>query len=163
MGFAIAALAVCAGVLSYRYLPAVPGQQEPVDFIFPDTTGVERHVSEWKDKILIVNFWATWCPPCRKEMPEFVRLQNEYAANNVQFVGIAIDEIEPVAEYISTHKINYPILIGNDGGIELARELGNVIGALPFTVVIDRNGNIVYTQPGLFHRDKVVEVITPLL
>lgn len=166
MGFAIALLAAFAGVMSYRYLPAAPEQQtqqKPIDFAFPDTKGIAHHVSEWKDKILIVNFWATWCPPCREEMPEFVKLQNEFGGKGVQFIGIALEEVGPVAEYLDTFKINYPILIGNEGGTGLARELGNVIGALPFTVVIDRNGTIAHMHPGIFRRDKVIEVITPLL
>ena len=81
------------------------------EFSLPDTTGTIHSISEWQGKILVINFWATWCPPCLKEIPEFIQLQAEYADQNVQLIGIAIDEPELVDDYISFININYPILI----------------------------------------------------
>ncbi len=126
-------------------------------------SGDQRNVSEWQGKILVINFWATWCPPCRKEIPEFVALQEQYGDKGLQFVGIAIEDREPVSEYLNTIKINYPILIGGDKGIALAQQLGNIINAVPFTIVVNPQGQVIHRQPGEFSREKVLEIISPLM
>ena len=133
------------------------------DFNLPDVSGNQHSISEWQGKILVINFWATWCPPCRKEIPEFMALQEQYAAKGLQFIGIAIDDQEPVEEYLATTKINYPILIGGVTGIALAHQLGNSIDAVPFTLVVNRQGQIIHRHPGEFSREQIMEIITPLL
>jgi peroxiredoxin len=90
-------------------------------------------------------------------------LQEQYAAKGLQFIGIAIDDQEPVEEYLATTKINYPILIGGVTGIALAHQLGNVVDAVPFTLVVNQQGQIIHRQPGEFPREKIMEIITPLL
>ena len=87
----------------------------------PDVFGNIHSISEWQGKILIINFWATWCPPCRKEIPEFIALQEQYSAKGLQFIGIAIDDQDSVQEYLVSTKINYPMLIGGVTGIALAQ------------------------------------------
>lgn len=133
------------------------------EFDLPDLESNKHKLSEWNGKIVILNFWATWCPPCRKEIPEFVALQHEYGNKGLQFIGIAIEDKEPVEEFIDFVDINYPILIGGDGAIELAQKMGNRFGAVPFSVVIDRHGQIVHRQPGEFSKDDVIKTIEPLL
>ena len=108
----------------------------------PDTTGSQQSIAQWKGKVLVVNFWATWCVPCRDEMPEFVKAQREFGDRGVQFVGIAVDDVAKVRDFAAELGLNYPALIGGYGAIELSKSLGNRVGALPYTVFIDRAGRI---------------------
>jgi thiol-disulfide isomerase/thioredoxin len=128
----------------------------------PDLSGQPHTLAEWQGKILIINFWATWCPPCLKEIPEFIALQNEYADKNVQFIGIAVDEKQAVLDYNASAKINYPILIAGDAGIEMSKAWGNVISSIPFTVVLNSQGQIIYRQLGEINRQELLEIIHPL-
>ena len=157
--------ALAAGVLAQRYADPVSQVETTTaaEFNFPDLKGNKHKLSDWKNKVIILNYWATWCPPCRKEIPEFVTLQKEYGNKGLQFVGIAIEEKEPVEEFIDFIEINYPILIGGDPAIELAQQMGNGFGAVPFSVVINRQGQIVHRQPGEFSRDEIIRIIEPLL
>jgi len=162
----IAALLALGGGIMARGLLSSFEQTSPTslpDFNFPDVSGNLHSISEWQGKILVINFWATWCSPCRKEIPEFVALQNQYSAKGLQFIGIAIDEQEPVEEYLAATKINYPILIGSVTGIALAHQLGNQIDAVPFTLVVNQQGQIIHQHPGEFSSEQIMEIITPLL
>lgn len=125
--------------------------------------GMQQNLRQYQGKIIVLNFWATWCPPCRKEIPDFIALQEQYKAQGLQFIGIAVEDKEPVAEYIATTKINYPILLGGDNGITLAQQLGNSVGAVPYTLIVNRQGQIVYQHPGELSKEQLVAVITPLL
>jgi peroxiredoxin len=125
------------------------GEQRP-EFSLPDTDGVMRSVSEWDGKLLVINFWATWCPPCLEEIPAFVRLQDRYREQGVQFVGIALDSVENVREFMAEHAMNYPSLPGQGDAIELGKRYGNTVGALPYTVAVSRQGKVLLTHYGLF-------------
>lgn len=112
--------------------------------------GQWQNLSDWRGKILVVNYWATWCPPCRAEMPAFSRLYDKYKANGVQFVGIAIDGVDKVREFKASQKISYPLLIGTLDTMLGSATLGNSAQALPFTVIIDRNGALDTVKLGRF-------------
>ena len=114
----------------------------------PDADGRPQSLSQWNGKVLVVNFWATWCEPCREEMPRFIKLQDRYGNEGLQFVGIAIDQADKVKQFASDIHLNYPALLGGYGAIELSKTLGNQYGALPFTVIVDRAGSIIYTKLG---------------
>ena len=129
----------------------------------PDTQGREQSIGQWKGKVLIVNFWATWCVPCREQMPEFVKAQREFGGQGLQFVGIAIDDLGKVREFAAELDLNYPALIGGYGAIELSRTLGNRLGALPFTIIVDRSGRISHTQLGPIKEAQVKSILTLLL
>jgi thiol-disulfide isomerase/thioredoxin len=129
----------------------------------PDMEGRPQPLAQWRGKVLVVNFWATWCVPCRAEIPAFVRVQERWAAKGLQVVGIAIDETDKVRPYAAELKINYPILVGGLDGIELARQAGNRLGGLPFTVVFDREGETAHTQLGGIDQQKLEALIRPLL
>ncbi|MDP2826522.1 MAG: TlpA disulfide reductase family protein [Sulfuritalea sp.] len=116
----------------------------------PDSNGQTQALEQWRGKILVVNYWATWCPPCREEMPGFARLQEKFAAKGVQFVGISIDTVVKVAEFQKDTPVNYPLLIGDAGAIDSSVALGNSRQALPFTAVIDRHGMVSAVKLGRF-------------
>lgn len=141
--------------------PAVSGVRP--DFALPDIEGKPRHVSEWDGQLLVVNFWATWCPPCREEIPTFIELQDRYGAQGLQIVGIAIDQLDNVAAYIDEVGINYPVLLGQLAAIEIGRSYGNEAGGLPFTVVVDRQGQIAFAKSGLLTPEEAESVIVSRL
>jgi len=132
-------------------------------FSLNDINGVNHRSEEWQGKILVVNFWATWCPPCRKETPMFVELQEQYASKGLQFLGIAIDDLSNVKDFVDTYAVNYPMLIGNEDAIQLAKKYGNRFGALPYTVIINREGTIVHAQAGEMLREKTEKILLKLL
>jgi thiol-disulfide isomerase/thioredoxin len=130
---------------------------------FTDGEGQPRTLGQFAGKTVVVNFWATWCTPCREEMPRFVELQDRYGARGLQFVGVAIDQADKVRAFADEIHLNYPSLIGGYGAIELSRTLGNGLGALPFTVVVDRSGAIVHTQLGPVKDAQLRSMIDQLL
>ncbi len=133
------------------------------DFSLPDISGTQHAIDDWQGKILIINFWATWCPPCLKEIPGFISLQKEYADKNVQFIGIAIDQNEPVADYIKMVNINYPILVAAENGTELVVKLGNTMKVVPYTLIVNSNSQIVYQHPGELSPQELRAHIEPLI
>tara|TARA_Y100001936_G_scaffold252558_1_gene312749 strand:- start:37900 stop:38454 length:555 start_codon:yes stop_codon:yes gene_type:complete len=129
----------------------------------PDLKGKNQPISQWKGKILIVNFWATWCEPCRIEMPEFIKLQEELRDKELLIIGIAIDQKNKVQQYSKDIGINYPVLIGGMEAMELSEAAGNNHAVLPYTVIFNRSGEIVSTHVGLITRDKIEPVLKSLL
>lgn len=116
----------------------------------PDLAGIEQPFTQWKGKLLVVNVWATWCPPCRTEMPGFSRLQGKYAAKDVQFVGIALDTPERVKDFAAQTPVDYPLLIGSQALTPIFAAFGNTTGGLPFTVILDRDGRVARARLGLW-------------
>lgn len=114
------------------------GAQAILSANLPDIEGVSQPVSQWQGNVIVVNFWATWCTPCREEIPEFIELQQEYAGQGLTFIGIAIDQENKVISYTREFGINYPVLIGGLGAMSLAEAAGNEMSVLPYTVVFDR-------------------------
>lgn len=141
---------------------SVIGKQRP-GFILPDTSGSEHNIGEWDGKVLVINFWATWCPPCRKEMPAFIELQDEFADQGLQFIGVAIDDADKVKDFMDTYGVNYPMLLGDLAAIEIAKQYGNRFGALPYTVIVDREGKIVFTRRGELEKHEAETEIKKLL
>ena len=133
------------------------------DFSLLDLNQNSRNISEWDGKVLVINFWATWCSPCIKEIPMFMKLQTKYADSGLQFIGITVDySRQQVLKFVKTHGINYPILGGEDA-IAVSEKFGNSSGAIPFTVIINRNGYIVSRYLGQMSQDKAQKLIFPLL
>lgn len=133
------------------------------EFSFKDLDGVQRNSSEWKGKVLVVNYWATWCPPCRKEMPLFIETQKTYGDKGVQFVGIAIDDPHMVQDFVDVFDISFPILIGNADAIKLSNRMGNRFDSLPFTAIFDRTGKTRHIQAGEMTREQLNKQLIPLL
>jgi thiol-disulfide isomerase/thioredoxin len=118
------------------------------DFRLPDRSGREVHSGAWAGKVVVLNYWATWCPPCLREIPLFSEAQERYADAGLQVVGIAIDRAEDVESFLDEHPVRYPVLIGGTEAIEISRRLGNRMQGLPFTVIFDRDGKKVHAQVG---------------
>ena len=133
------------------------------EFSLADVNGKQRNLSEWQGKVVVLNFWATWCAPCRKEIPAFVELQEQYANDGLQFVGIALQTADEIRDFIDEFNVNYPSLVGDNDVITLSKKLGNSIGALPYTVIIDRDGIIAFTQRGPLAKSDAETVIKTLL
>jgi thiol-disulfide isomerase/thioredoxin len=119
------------------------------DLPFKDLTGQERRLADWKGKTLVVNFWATWCPPCRKEMPAFSNLHTKLANRGVVFVGIGIDSPSAIKEFALQYPVSYPLLIGGSEGLEAMKTIGNRNAALPYTLVVDATGAPVFSRLGM--------------
>lgn len=133
------------------------------DYELPDFDGNMRTAAEWDGKVVVVNFWATWCAPCRKEIPAFNHLQAKYAEQGVQFVGIALDDLKAVERFVKVIPIEYPILIGDDEAISLIKRYGNVEGALPYTVFVNRAGAITSIAAGGLSESVTENTILKLL
>ena len=157
LALVVAMLALTAGIYTGiqaqdapKPEPALP--QEAISHIFAtrlnNTDGKTQDFAQWRGKTLVINFWATWCPPCREEMPEFSRLQTKYAAKGVQFIGIALDTSVNVRNYSNQHPASYPLIVADADGAELTRKMGNSSLALPYTVVIDSKDKPQLTRLG---------------
>jgi thiol-disulfide isomerase/thioredoxin len=115
---------------------------------FVDAEGRPQSLAPFAGNVVILNFWATWCAPCREEMPGFVRLQTRWADRGVRFVGIANDESEKVAAFGRELGINYPLWVGGTEVMDLSRRLGNRLGVLPHSVILDPQGKVLETRIG---------------
>ena len=155
------ALAVGVGMAVWDRTP------QTADTLFalalPDLDGKTQQLAQWRGKVVVVNFWATWCEPCREEMPEFVRAQQEFGPQGLQFVGIAVDQADKAASFSRELNVNYPVLIGGYDAMELSKSLGNRLVALPFTIVIDRHGNVAHTQLGRLKEAQLQSIISKFI
>jgi peroxiredoxin len=141
------------------------GRPRP-DFRLEDPAGRVHRAADWDGQVLVVNFWATWCLPCRREIPAFVDLQESYGDRGLQFVGIALDTPHEVRRFVAELEIapNYPLLIAPDNdGIALATAYGNRFGILPYTVLVNRAGVISFIQFGEISHEQAERAIRELL
>jgi thiol-disulfide isomerase/thioredoxin len=127
----------------------------------PDNTVV--NTAEWQNRVLVVNFWASWCPPCVEEMPALSDLQDEFASKNVLFVGIGIDTPSNIRQFLETTLVSYPIVMGGLQGSKIGKALGNTQGALPYTVVINTKGKVTNTKLGKINEDELRKQIKAAL
>ena len=175
---ALAIAIVAAGYLSYQYLiprtsgeragqtnisaPTMVGKPRP-PFTMVDVEGKPQNVDQWNGKVVLINFWATWCPPCRREIPAFIRLQEAYRDKGLVIVGIALDSQQAAIDYVDPMGINYPILVGEIDGISLTQRYGNELGVLPYSVIVDRNGVIQKTFLKEVTYEDAEKLISPYL
>lgn len=134
-----------------------------VDFQMSDLEGHSRRISEWDGKLLLVNFWATWCSPCRTEMPLLDKAQNLYSTQGLQVVGVALDDMVTVQGYLKESPVNYPILLGTDAFNDLGLLYGNTRGVLPYSVLIGHHGRVLAQRAGEFNTDSLDEWLRPYL
>lgn len=129
---------------------------------FPDLAGKTRQLAEWRGKVLMCNFWATWCAPCREEIPLLIAAREKYGTSGVEIVGIALDNAAKVQEFSLTYGISYPVLLAEADGLDLMRRLGNSSGGLPYTVVVDRKGVLAYRKLGALKQGDLDSILGPL-
>lgn len=131
------------------------------DLVLKDLSGKDVRLSEYQGKVLLLNFWATWCGPCRAEIPDFIKLREQYRADRLEVIGISLDEGDPkaVLAFASQLQISYPILVGNRKVVSTY----GPIAAVPTTIVIDRRGQIRSRHLGMLTYDEIKNEIKPLL
>jgi thiol-disulfide isomerase/thioredoxin len=121
------------------------------EFVLADINGRPRSISEWSDRAVLINFWATWCAPCRREMPLLQKLHEEQLDNGIVVIGIAIDRLPDVQAFTTEAGITYAILVGQDDAIEVTDMFGLDFLGLPFSVLADSAGKVLKIQIGELH------------
>jgi len=142
--------------------PDVVGRKRPL-FGLPGPDGERRSIAAYDGDVILLNFWATWCPPCRREIPALVTLQHQLRDRDFTVVGVALDDRDSVHRFAREHGIDYPLLIGARDAFAIAGRYGNPRGTLPYSVVIDRDGTIRATHQGALTREAAEKLVRPLL
>ena len=164
----MAGLALLAGLSASVYINTVSNTEVASVVRFDEIKlqgldGNKQDINQWQGKIVLVNFWATWCPPCLEEIPVFLSLRKEYAAAGFEVLGISIDDVSKVKQFRETMQISYPLLDGEDNGMALMHSLGNKIGGLPYSVLFDRSGKAVEIKSGPYQEQELKDLIDELL
>jgi thiol-disulfide isomerase/thioredoxin len=138
--------------------PVIP--EKLPQFSLKDLSGKLAPVSSWSGKSLMINFWATWCGPCRREIPLLKTLASDWAARDLEIVGIAVDYPDKVRQFADEFKIAYPILVGEQDALDVAAAFGMASPAFPFTVFTDRRGEVVALFLGELHRPQAEFILS---
>ncbi len=160
----ISLLALLAGIFSSHWISQTGLASDPSIKAFfanpwqsPD--GKSVYSENWRGKVLVVNFWASWCPPCVEEMPTLDKIAQEYASKNVLIVGIGIDSPSNIREFLGKTPVSYPIVVGGLEGSNLAKQMGNSQGALPYTIIINQKGKAIYAKLGKISEEELKKAI----
>jgi thiol-disulfide isomerase/thioredoxin len=165
--------AAIAGYVSYRVLLAPDAQEPPAavvettaeapaetpaaerlpDFTLQNLEGETQSIHDWQGNALIINFWATWCPPCLREIPLLKEFQSAHQDEPIQVIGIAVDRVDPVRAFAEDMAFNYPLLVGQADAMDAAAEFGIDFFALPFTVFTDTEDNVLGVHTGELHAE----------
>jgi len=132
------------------------------EFSMLDLAGKKHNIKDWQGKVVLLNFWATWCPPCLEEIPGFIELQDAYGDQGLQVVGVAVDDTQAVQAFADGVGFNYPILPGDTDAIELSRRYGNAQGILPYSVFMNRNGEVIQIVRGELSKDRAKKILSQL-
>ena len=158
----VAGTALGAGAfVAARVLRRSPGAEALESATFVDLQGMKRALTEWRGKVVVANFWATWCAPCLEEIPLLIAARR--AQKSIEVVGIAIDQTAKVQQFVVKMKIDYPILLAESQGLDLIRTLGNRSGGLPFTVFLDRSGRPASTKIGVLRQAELDSTLAALV
>lgn len=129
---------------------------------FQDGTAQPATLARFQGRVVVVNFWATWCAPCREEMPGFIRLQERWQGRGVQFVGLSNEERPKVERFSADLRVNYPLWTGGEEVMALSRRLGNRLGVLPHTAILDRDGRVVDSRIGIYAEEALEQKLALL-
>lgn len=130
---------------------------------FTDLQGQPQALSQWRNQVLVINFWASWCPPCRDEMPELSDLQERYRQLGVVVLGISTDDAAIMQQFARNSPVNYPLLAGGGEAMDLAIDMGNGRRALPYTLVLRRDGSISATYLGRIDLQTLEQALLAIL
>lgn len=160
----LAIIVIAAAGLAWRYFPSAHVSAEPLfAATLPDIAGQPHPLAQWRGQVLLVNFWATWCAPCREEMPDLSAMAEDYKDKGLHIVGIGTDDLAKTREYALHHPVAYPLLAADLQGMTLAEALGNTQSVLPFSALIDAQGKVVKTYVGRINRGAVEQEVSALL
>ncbi len=169
VGLVVIVAAAAGYIVQQNYYVSYEAQQSAADgrvaFTLPDLQGVERQLSDWDGEARLVNFWATWCAPCRREIPLLKQLQRDKSEQRLQVIGVAVDFMEDVVAYAEEAHFNYPVLVGQEKAMAAAESSGVDFIGLPFTMVIASDGTLVVTHMGEIkqeHVDRIASVMRDL-
>jgi len=126
---------------------------------FPDLDGKAQSLGQWQNKLLVLNFWATWCAPCKEEMPLLAKLQSEFGPQGIQIVGIAIDSRQNVANFSKMSPTGYPLLPDEVRAMDFSKRMGNRLGLLPYTVVISPAGDVIFKRMGIVKEGEMRDLL----
>lgn len=156
------AAAAAGGVAGALLLQSRSGAAALLAANFVDLDGKPRRLREWQGTPLLCNFWATWCAPCREEVPLLVAAKQHLLSSSAEIVGIGIDSADKIRDFAKIYRINYPILVADARAIELVRGLGNRPGGLPYTVALDGKGALVWRHLGAVKEPELRKVLDSL-
>lgn len=160
---AVSALAGAAGYFTAQQMRAARHTEvatsAPVAFTLLDVEGRLHSSGEWKGRLVLLNFWATWCPPCREEIPLLVEAQRRHGGAGLQVIGVAFDSAAEVTTFARGQGINYPLLIGGDQFLAIMGQHGNRSGSLPYSVLLGRDGAIVAQKLGAYKGRELEELL----
>lgn len=162
----LAGLWLSKGMRQPAQAPASPppdAAQQLLAAPLQDLEGQPSALNKFAGKVLVVNFWGTWCPPCREEMPDFIQVQRSLGDKGVQFVGIALDSIENVQPFVKELGVNYPIFIANADTAESLRAVGNQSMGLPYTLIYDRSGKLREKIAGKVDKARIEHLVQPMI
>lgn len=130
---------------------------------FPDENGRAQALEKYAGKTVVLNFWASWCEPCREEMPELSQLHTEYKDRNVVVLGMAIEDVAAVNDFLKETRVSYPLFAADMQGMEIATSLGNNKGVLPYTVIIKPDGTLAKTYFGRITKPLLEQTLKTLM
>lgn len=160
----VAALVIIGGAVYSPYF-AERGPLRP-DFTMPDLDGQPHRIGDYAGQVVMINFWASWCAPCRREMPLLIAAQERFGDQGLQIMGVAVDHPRAARAFARNHDTNYPILIGTEQAAKIQDQYtgeNDPPGVLPYTVILNRNGRIVQRIAGQLHSNQIARIIRPLL
>ncbi|MEJ2694795.1 MAG: TlpA disulfide reductase family protein [Candidatus Thiodiazotropha sp.] len=138
--------------------PAIP------DISYPDLSGAPHNLGQWKDRVLLLNFWASWCAPCLAEIKHLVEFQRKFGPRGLQVVGLGFDEARKLHNVKRSFQINYPILVADQKqSRSILKAWGNKTGLIPYTVIFDRQGKVVRAHRGIIDEQQFESLVMPLL